>query len=172
MDSPLLKFLEWYQDLPILHQRKLALFIMKSNDVSTDDEGHETQSGDKWTVLTINRFMDEICEVDKRMSNAYIPPVLKWEGMKLVLFLRSQVDYLLSHDGFYYSLEGIDAEYSVFSHSFTSTKIKGFQKSQRAAVHEKKEEMVAQLQNIHSKWEIFRNQFLNDEYIDKWCRSS
>ncbi|MBT4089154.1 MAG: hypothetical protein HN590_15660 [Calditrichaeota bacterium] len=57
MDSPLSKLLEWYQEIPILHQTKLALFIMKTHGISTDNDDHEKQGAEKWVIVMINRFI-------------------------------------------------------------------------------------------------------------------
>ena len=148
MDSPLFKFLEWFEEVPIRHQIKLTHFI--SRTVGSLDDLSAAQMGtmEKYNTEKIKRFINGIKGIGEKIHKQVRSP-FKWEGVKLLLSLRSQIDFLLNHPDYYddYGFEGGIIDF--------------LQDGSSANIHE-----------ICEKWDLYKNKYATDEYIEKWISTN
>ncbi|MBU3918280.1 hypothetical protein KKA14_22335 [bacterium] len=133
---------------------------------------HQMGTIEKFINERIERFVNRIRKTDQlmlKLPNAYY----KWEGIGLLLSLRSQIDYLLNHPSYYYFLEGGCVEFMDFESTFISDKIKDIQTERLInGVKEGQPERESQLSEILEKWEQYKSNFASDECINNFFLSS
>ena len=157
MDSPVSKFLDWYHDLPIFHQKRIAGFVSvyikwrpNKRDFVKDSE-------------QLIKNIDEQLKNNERLFTERIKEIIKADnkgskssGLGIILSLRSLIDFLLSYPDHYYFRES----------GFTD-------ESQKAAnSKEVKENEESQFLEICDNWEKYKIKFATNDYIAKWYSST
>lgn len=167
MESPLLRFLEWFDTIPDIHKRKITGYIIMTLGAYPDSNAYEFENIVSFYEEIVNRFIESVMTLDRKLEK--LPtPFYRWQIIGKFISLRAQIDFLLSHAAYYHYLEGGFIVYGPRMQFFDKPKEHSnhIQELQKTSLQEKEEQLV----EIRNSWEQYKNKFATDEYIDTWLK--
>ena len=133
---------------------KIAEYFSMTDGSFNELSAHQMGTIDKFYKERIKRFVDRIRETDQLMlkHSAYYKG--KWEGIGLLLSLRSQIDFLFNHPSYYYWSEGGYAEFLDLESRLTGDKTKDEKLALLInSIKRSQPDRESQLSEILEKWE-------------------
>lgn len=170
MKSPLLRFLEWFENLPKNHQSKIVSFISITDGSFNELNATQMGSIDELNKEMIDRFVAKIQKTEQSMLKC--STYYKWEGIGLLLSLRSQIDFLLKNPDYYYYLESGYVETMNLENRLSGDVIKKRQLDvlvNHARRNQPGREL--ELSDILDRWEQYKSDFASDKHIKDYYLS-